>query len=427
MSSAQKICVVLMIFGLPLFTSCATNQVSQKPMFYKMSPASEIQPKDMDSVRSSVGNRSIVMLAESIHLTSEFSIVRRNIIQNLYDQNGFELLLFEGSPIEFWIAQDQYLTSDKTDVAVNEFQKTALFGLWQTKEINELLSAALKTQNSDKPMYISSYDVQIGQGRRFTQGKGVFDEFIKRLKAHKMKLSKSEENEVLFLNNLVSCKRKKFPASGSDVKRVESSLKTLDLVVSRTKSGSSLQMHELFLKRVPKFLNYTLEFCREANSSTRNYTEIRDEWASKQFLTQINDLGRKTIVWAHSGHIRLEPSKSGRMSFGAFVRRQLGKDIFALHFTARSGSAIAFMDADGNEIELIEKALRPIESVSLEKKLSLLDNQADLFIPVEGNEGFLGSSETTRSEPDGIGPINPIKDFDGYYLIKEIKPPKLKM
>lgn len=407
--------------------SCASVQKPFQTAFYKLPTVSTLQMKDMDAVKNHIGNRKVVMLGESIHMTSEFSTVRKHIIHNLHEQSDFQLLLFEGSPIEFWIAQDKYLNSKRNQSAVDEFQKTALFGLWQTLEINAVLKDVLQTQATNRPMYVSSYDVQIGQGRNFAQGKSVLGEFVKILNTRKVKLKRSEEKELLFLENLVSCKRKKFPVAAEDFRKAEESIKRMDQVISRMKTASTLESHELFLKSMPVFMKFSLDFCNEANSSKRNYTEVRDDWASKQFLSQIHTIGKKSIVWAHSGHVRLGPSKSGRMSFGSFTRKSLGQDIFGIHFTARTGTAIAFMDSIGNEIEPIEKSVLSVDSVSLEKMLSGLESQSDIFVPVFGNEQFFSSPETTRSEPDGFGPINPLLDFDGYYLIQEIKPPKLDL
>lgn len=415
----------LLIFITLLCDSCATVQ-TPKPTIFEMPFADSLASKDFDFLKDYVGNKKVVMLGESIHLTSEFSKVRKVIIENLHNANGFDLLLFEGSPIEFWIAQEDFNKSNKGLDAVRDFQKTALFGLWQTDEINSVLKAALSTRSAQNPLYISSYDVQIGQGRQFTQGKNVFAEFVKRLKSRNIKMKSSEEKQILFLDNLVSCKRKKFPSSTDNYQKATTSIDHLKKAISKVKSRDSLNPHEQVLEMLPQLLGFSLEFCREANSSQRNYTEVRDEWASKQFLSILNRIGKKTIVWAHSGHVRLGPSRNGRMSFGAYTKKQLGDDVFAIDMTANTGSAVAFMDASGNEIELTEKPLLPVEKLSLESKMSPL-SRSDFFLPVKGNEGFLTSKESTRSEPDGLGPLDALKDFDGYYFVQKISPPKLNL
>lgn len=385
-----------------------------------------LTPTNFDILKNYVNSKKVVMLGESIHLTSEFSTVRKSIIENLYDNEGFELLLFEGSPIEFWIAEEDFIKSHTKSETVQNFQKTALFGLWQTEEIKSVINQTLATQSTEKPMYISSYDVQIGQGRRFVQGLSVFEEFIKLMNLRGLKFKPSEKKQILFLDNLVSCKRKNFPSSSSDFEKANAHIDQLNTLIKKVKSPSLLKIHDDFLKMLPQFLKYSLNFCREATSSKRNYTEIRDEWASKQFMAQMNSIQKKTIIWAHSGHVRLGQNKNGRLSFGSYAKKQFGDEIFSLLLTANTGSATAFMDASGNEIELTEKPLLSTKDLSLERKLSQL-SRSDVFIPVKGNESFFTSKETTRSEPDGLGLIDALIDFDGYYLVQKINPPKLNL
>lgn len=406
-------------------TSCATHQKSTKPTFFEMPSADFLSAKDLNFMKNYIGAKKVVMLGESIHLTSEFSKVRKAAIENLHE-DGFDLLLFEGSPIEFWIAQEDFVKSNKGRNAVRDFQKTALFGLWQTEEITAVLQQVLSTQSTENSLYVSSYDVQIGQGRQFAQGKNVFAEFIKRMKSRKIKMTSSEEKQVLFLDNLISCKRKKFPSSNDDYKKAAASINQLKMSVSKSKNRSLLKVHEDVLEMLPQFLGFSLDFCREVNSSQRNYTEVRDEWASKQFMFQLNQIGKKTIIWAHSGHVRLGPTRNGRMSFGAYIKKDLNDDVFAIHMTANTGSAIAFMDASGNEIELVEKPLLSLTNFSLEKKISFL-SQRDFFLPVKGNEWFFSQNETTRSEPDGLSPLDAVKDFNAYYFVQKISPPKLQL
>jgi erythromycin esterase len=396
------------------------------PSFIQMPSADSLSPKDFGFLKEYVRNKRVVMLGESIHLTSEFSKVRRVAIDNLHNAHEFDLLLFEGSPIEFWVAQEDFNKSDKGLGAVREFQKTALFGLWQTEEINAVLKDALSPQSAPNPLDISSYDVQIGQGRQFSQGQNVFAEFIKRIKSRNVTMVPSEEKDIMFLDNLVSCKRKKFPVSNGDYRKARESIDRLKEIVSRAKLRDSSSTHENVLEMLPQLLGFSLEFCREVNLSQRNYTEVRDEWASKQFILLVNRIGKKTIVWAHSGHVRLGPGQNGRMSFGAYAKKHLADEIFSICMTANIGSAIAFMDASGNEIDLTERPLLPIEKLSLESKMSHL-SQKDLFLPVKGNDGFLTSNETSRSEPDGFASLDALKDFDAYYFVQKISPPKLQL
>ncbi len=411
--------------------SCTSVPSQSPPKIFELPKAESLIESDLQPVRSAIGDKSLVMLGESMHMTSEFSKARGVLIQNLHNSADFNGLFFEGSPVEFWIAEDEFLFSNKDQQAVTNFQKTALFGLWQTNEIRSVLSHVLSTQKltSSQSMYISSYDVQIGQGRRFSQGKvKVFESLIDRLKKWGANPNKKDQQEILKLENLVSCKRKKFPASDLDYNSALNSIKILKLQIDKaiSKRRNALKVHSEALRFIPESLTFSLSFCREANLGARNYTETRDDWAAKQFQIYLLKLKGKNIIWGHSGHLRQMSNREGRMSFGAYMRKILPNNIFSIHFTAKSGTAISFMDEKGNETDLTEKSLLPLENVSLENKLSKLSSK-DLFYPVSSENNFFEITESTRSEPESAARIEPYKAFDGYYLIQEVHPPQLQL
>lgn len=416
----------LLLIIISFLSACATTSQSTKPSIIELPDVQNIKNEDLEAVRTQIGNKRVVMLGESIHITSEFSKARNALIQNLHQQGSYSILLFEGSPIEFWIAQDEYFSSKRDEQAVADFQKTALFGLWQTPEIRSVIAYGLASQNikNQSPLYISSYDVQIGQGRIFGSGKHqVLPEFVKRLKKMGSKLSQNEEKKVLSLENLVYCKRKKYPSNASDY---EDSLSAIHLLKNKIEKVNNIKMtaHRQFLSFIPDSLRLSLDFCKEINLSKRNYTEVRDQWASRQFQAMFDQTKDKVMVWAHSGHVRQGPTKDGRMSFGSYTRLALPNDIFSISFTAKAGSFVSFMDEKGNEIEqFTEKILLPVEKTSLEYKFSQLSNR-DFFYLSKKSDKYFNDQETGRIE-DFIGPMRPYQDFDGYYFLQRVSAPRL--
>ena len=389
--------------------------------------ASSLSSTDFNPIRAAVGNKSIVMMGESIHLTSEFSRVRDMLIRNLHENADFNLLLFEGSPIEFWIAEEEYLTSRKDVLSGSDFQKTALYGLWQTEEIRSVIDYALRSQTGvgRSDLYLSSYDVQMGQGRRFARDGAVFESLVRLLKKRYKRLSPADEESIVFLDGLVGCNRKGFPDSDEQYARAEDGIRTLTQVVAQSTKNDNSDYHEKVLALLPKVAGYSLEFCREIKDSKRTYSEVRDEWASKQFADLLSTLNAKTLVWAHSTHVRLSADKNGKMFFGAYVRNAFPDEIFAIHFTAGGGMAVAVTDAKGNEIEAVETPLLPLDKVSLEEKLFGL-SEKDFFVVSKSFPARFKAEETTRREPAGVMVVDPRKDFDAYYFVREITAPHMR-
>jgi erythromycin esterase-like protein len=410
-------------------SSCSAREVkkSANTLFAEFPPASSLNSSDLDPIRTAVNGKKIVMMGESLHMSSELPKVREKLIRNLHETGDFGLLLFEGSPVEFWIAEEEFSGAKPTVESAANFQRTALFGLWQTDEMRAVVDYALRTQAGagGSDLYMSSYDVQIGQGRRFNDGKGVFEALLDVLKKRDRKISPEEREAILSLEGLVACSRKKFPGSEEESQKAQQGIDTLSQVVARA-SRSTEDLHERILALLPRAVGYSLELCREANSeTTRNYTEMREEWASKQFVEMFSTLGQKMLIWADSNHVRQSTRTDRATSFGAYIRQSLPEAVFAIQFTGAAGSALALKEKQGKESEPVAKTLLPLEKVTLESKLSALSSK-DLFITSQDLPSEFGGQESTRSEPDGSTLIDPRRDFDGYYLVQQINPPRLR-
>lgn len=427
----MKVCCLL--FAFLFAVSCSkpsqpvkTEEVKAETTF-ELPTISTLGSSDLAPVRTAIGGKTLVMLGESIHLTSEFPRVRDMLVRNLHESGEFSLLLFDGSPVDFWIAEEEYLSSTKDVLSGADFQKNALLALWQTDEIRSVIDYALRSQTGigRSDLYLSSYDVQIGQGRRFARGRSVFETLVGLLKKRDRRVPAAEEEAILFLEGLVGCEKKGFPESDEQYAQAEQGIGALARVAALTGRNSENDLHEKALTLLPKMVGYSLQFCREVKETTRDSAEARDDWASRQFIDLFSTMNQKAMVWAHSSEIRQSLSKGERMSFGAYVRSAFPDQTFAIHFTAGSGRAIAFTDAKGSEIQPIETALLPLDRVSLEQKLSRL-SRMDFFVASQSLPSDFGIQETTRWEPGGFITIDPRKDFDGYYFVQEITGPRLK-
>lgn len=73
-------------------------------------------------------NKEVIQLGESIHMTKQFPLARLKLFPVLAEQ-GFDLILFEGSSIEAWIASDSLLKKQTlTDVDLAKARDIAFPG-----------------------------------------------------------------------------------------------------------------------------------------------------------------------------------------------------------------------------------------------------------------------------------------------------------
>src|ERR1700730_3061071 len=88
---------------------------------------------DLDFLASLLEGKSVVQLGESIHMDDEFPRARLLLVRYLHEQCGFDVLAFEGSWIESWIAQDEMYRCRKSPGCPEKMQKLAWFSVWQTE------------------------------------------------------------------------------------------------------------------------------------------------------------------------------------------------------------------------------------------------------------------------------------------------------
>src|SRR4051812_23663374 len=85
-----------------------------------------------------IDSAEVVALGESLHLTSEFPLVRIGIIRYLNANHGFGVVALEGSAGDVWVAQDILLNS-KGSQADAEAALRGFFPIWNTGEMRQLV------------------------------------------------------------------------------------------------------------------------------------------------------------------------------------------------------------------------------------------------------------------------------------------------
>jgi erythromycin esterase-like protein len=115
-----------------------------------------------------MGNAPVVALGESIHMTREMPLVRLHLLRHLNESRGVDALVLEGSLLEAWTAQEHaYRSKAPLGEKARTFAREALFGLWQTDEMEKVIAYALSTQGGARPIYITSFDLQPGSARAY--------------------------------------------------------------------------------------------------------------------------------------------------------------------------------------------------------------------------------------------------------------------
>src|SRR5262245_21474053 len=118
-------------------------------------------PEAYRFLEGSVRDASIVQLGESIHVTAEIPRARLQVVRYLHEQMGFDVLAWEGSLTQSWLAQEYlYRSSDPVDRRIDNAQQMAWFKLWNTAEMRQLMAYVEQSRTTSRPLYLTSFDVQ---------------------------------------------------------------------------------------------------------------------------------------------------------------------------------------------------------------------------------------------------------------------------
>lgn len=150
------------MFSALLFPSSAG--AAPEPRFQSIESADYPDPRQYGFLNPLLREVEVVSLAESIHMTHEFSphpYIRIGMVRYLNENLGFQLLALEGSPEDLWVTQDQFLAS--ADAVLSQAM-TGVFGLWNTPEMAQLFRYKAARWSTSHLWYLTAYDIPLGTG-----------------------------------------------------------------------------------------------------------------------------------------------------------------------------------------------------------------------------------------------------------------------
>jgi erythromycin esterase-like protein len=290
----------------------------------------------------------VVSLAESIHMTHEFPLVRLGIVRYLNENLGFHVLVMEGSAPDVWVAQDRLLNSPRTVQDAAEAEG-GFFGLWNTLEMRQLIEYEAASWHSSDPVYIMGYDIQPGNGHD-SQGIEVFRQLIERLQAYAIPPAGFVSAQWMHdIEPLLSSEY-----HPSDHATVEMAIQTLEQWINRAAPEVEKRFpnvpHATALRLIPKNLRAVLQF-REGltQQNPQGYQDLRDINAAS-YVFQVKEAvdGHKLMLWAHVSHLHND-NERGPASVGGILHRSLGSHLYTIIPFAESGGAILIFPARNNE------------------------------------------------------------------------------
>jgi erythromycin esterase-like protein len=406
------------------FLALADSAGAAEPVAHRLDLAAGYRSGDYEFIGRAVGDRPVVALGESIHLTREFPLARLNLVRFLHEQRGMDVLAFEGSLVDAWTAQEHaYRGIGSPDERARRFAREALFGLWQTDEMVQLVAYALGTQRGPRPLYIASFDVQPGTSRAYGgSSRRSIEAFLATLTEADPQLQEAQVRSwAQSLGPALDCDAT--PGQDAVVGEVEQWIATrADEIFGTARPAPHLQT----LRLVPLMIRSRLRLCDEWNAAERDrdlYQRRRDVLSAELVLALRRSMPRM-FLWAHHSHLHHNSLGRAVPSMGQHLKAALGDDLYTIGVFAAGGRAIdsTRLDSAGMIRIVTELAGRPLpmdDRFGVERRLAA-HSKGDFFVDLTGASGDWARPDFSRLEVDGRMATALSRDFDAALLIRDV-------
>ncbi len=362
-------------------------------------------------------------------MTREFPLVRLALAERLLIKHGFDLILFEGSALEAWLASDQILNAKVVDPTIQARSRDLAFPtIWRAPEYTQVFA---------RPFYVASYDLQPGMGSLRSD---AVPEFLRAVHAYS-KAPKEAFNRWVRVLGRLSDRKSGFPNQPLDKEAQEEILNAisdyelwLPAAVSAVARKHPDSPHAAMLKLTPGFLRAQVKLWSAHQSDPnlrtfKTFQETRDRLGAEMIERITREVSRshKVIVWAHHVHVFHNTQGLGRHSLGSDLKRLGGESVYTVGTFSDTGETYSLAEQD----EIIEGPLRPAQHYGLESQLKLLSTAPCYFADFKNlashakDNSWLTKSTTTRHEATGSKQVIPLQDFDAAIFVRTISRPTL--
>lgn len=297
------------------------------------------------NVSALFAGKSIVLLGESLHITTEFPRARLPLVRELHDTKGFDLVAFEGSMLDAWLAQDDLRREPVDERSIERAARSGWLTIWNTAPMREVL-AAMQQGEPGRRIYFASMDIQPAMGGT-PEKQDVIERFVRRIAEYaKVKNPREARAIATELEPLRTCRGEQPPPPSRlrAVARLSAWIARADEPVR-----AAWPMHADALKLVPRMLEQRLRHCEEALGPTKkydastywvSYKEARDRYQAENVLALRDHVSRshRVIVWGHHTHVAYGAAGArARVSIAGVLRERAPEATYVVGLFAGAG------------------------------------------------------------------------------------------
>jgi len=372
---------------------------------------------DYQFLDAAIGSASIVQLGESLHITDELPRVRARFVRYLHEQLGFDTIALEGSLVQAWLAEDQLARTGDVSTA----QTIAWFPLWHTPAMRELMDYIASTRATAHPLYLTSFDAEIGASAAYEGDEGVVTALFAALRGYAPPPATANLADVQRgLAVIVRC--------GGDYDDLAdhrgealAAVAVLDTWVRAAVPHVAPAPHATVLARIPTNFLAMVDLCTRAEGMGEMWQELRDELnaASVIDLRDHVSTAHKIITWAHHSHVAYDSTRENVPSMGQHLRDRVGAAVYTIGTFAGRGRVITG--------ELFgERDLPSARKFGIERMLGAVGRDAYFVdvsrLPATDPHAGWRTEQTSRLETFYRRPTVLSSDFDGAIFVARVHP-----
>ncbi|WLR43376.1 erythromycin esterase family protein [Bacillus carboniphilus] len=158
----NRIKIAIILLALPLvLSSCKIEEKVDHNETANEIKSIDLQSSDYSDlhfVKEVLKDKRVVMLGESSHGVSEYSLIKSRLIKFLHEEMDYNVVAFESGLAEVGI------TNEKLDeVGPRTAMKNSLIPQWHTDNVLNLLNYIDELKNSEEPIHIAGFDMQVSE------------------------------------------------------------------------------------------------------------------------------------------------------------------------------------------------------------------------------------------------------------------------
>ena len=259
---------------------------------------------DLQFLKPLLENRRIVQLGESGHGVAQFSQAKVRLIKFLHQECGFDVIAFESSIFECF-----YTNENVASMTPIEMMRHSIFGVWHTREVEPLFDYIKNNHNTNSPLTLAGFDVQISSCLGVNNRPQFFKDVIS-------KIDFDFADDVYQLDSTFTVKTTHYSTypnyltNNQDtlIAQYENIVTFMDqhrdeyAQIFSDNPGVPLIVRQTAWSMI-RYINELVEYDEENYQSS---TRWRDEGMADNLDFLLEELypNSKIIVWAHNFHIR---------------------------------------------------------------------------------------------------------------------------